>query len=448
MNLKKITQSITDTVLINICYVLAFYIRFWGNFPAENFGPYIKLWPLISIIAFLIFNVYGLYDTIRKTWEETFFSLICSIALIAMFGMSLVYFTGGFAFPRSVFLISCVLHFLILGLYRYYAWKVEKIKHGVSEIIIIASISEIKDLAEKAENDSLGIHHVIGYITNDSNDICDYDGIKLGTFSQVEKILSEHQPKEVMLGTSVPHETKVKVLSFCLENAVIFNLLPDIYDIMLSEVKLVQINDKLLFRFQQLEMPLGQQVIKRIFDISISSILLVIVFPLGLIVSALIKIDSSGPVFYRQERISQYGKSFKLIKFRTMIDKAEEMCGPVIAEKNDSRITRVGKFLRATRIDELPQLINVLFGDMSLVGPRPERPYFVEQYINTIPGYEYRQKIKSGLTGWAQVAGNYSTTPQDKLSYDLLYAKKRSILFDIKILLQTIKVVLMKNKAS
>lgn len=160
-----------------------------------------------------------------------------------------------------------------------------------------------------------------------------------------------------------------------------------------------------------------------------------------LVTALLIKATSKGPVFYKQTRITLDQREFSILKFRTMSATAEKESGPVLAQANDSRVTTVGKYLRSLRIDELPQLINVLRGDMSLVGPRPERPFFVEQFKEENPYYELRHNVRAGITGYAQVYGKYSTDFQAKLKFDLVYIKNYSLLFDIQILLQTIKIL-------
>ncbi|NLL58300.1 MAG: exopolysaccharide biosynthesis polyprenyl glycosylphosphotransferase, partial [Firmicutes bacterium] len=188
---------------------------------------------------------------------------------------------------------------------------------------------------------------------------------------------------------------------------------------------------------------------KRLMDIALAVFFGVIALPLVLLAAIAIKIESpGGPVLFRQERVGQGGKVFELLKLRTMIPNAEMLTGPVLAEENDPRITRVGKVLRASRIDELPQLWNVLKGDMSFVGPRPERPVFVQQFRDEMPGYELRHQVKTGITGLAQVEGKYTTPPEDKLRFDLLYVKTMSPIKDIQILLHTLKVMLMRHKAS
>ncbi|MDN5276159.1 MAG: hypothetical protein PWR01_124 [Clostridiales bacterium] len=181
--------------------------------------------------------------------------------------------------------------------------------------------------------------------------------------------------------------------------------------------------------------------VKRVMDIVLSLIGLVIAIPLIIIFGIAIKLESKGPIFYRQERVGKDGKVFMLYKLRSMYQNAEEN-GAKWAEKDDPRVTKVGRIMRKTRIDELPQLFNVLKGDMSIVGPRPERPIFTYQFNEQIPGFVNRLQVKPGLTGWAQVNGGYELGPAEKLEYDLYYIENRSIWMDIKIMLKTVKVIL------
>nr|WP_262372416.1 sugar transferase [Rossellomorea aquimaris] len=182
-------------------------------------------------------------------------------------------------------------------------------------------------------------------------------------------------------------------------------------------------------------------MVRRLFDIVLAIAGLVVAFPLLVIFSIAIKLDTKGTVFFRQVRVGVKGKYFQLLKLRTMEMDAEKD-GPRWAVNNDPRVTRIGKYLRKTRIDELPQLINVLKGDMSIIGPRPERPIFTEIFNQKTPGFIKRLAIKPGLTGWAQVNGGYDITPEEKLAYDLEYIRKRSFFLDVKILLLTFKVVM------
>ena len=188
-----------------------------------------------------------------------------------------------------------------------------------------------------------------------------------------------------------------------------------------------------------------QRVLKRILDIAVAVTALIILSPVILITAVMIKLDSKGPVLYSQERVGLYGKTFFVHKFRSMKQDAEAKCGPVLASEGDPRITKFGRFMRATRLDELPQLFNVLKGEMSIVGPRPERPFFVKQFIAQKPEYDYRHNVKPGITGLAQIAGKYNTSAYDKLIYDLLYIQDVSVKTDLMIMLQTFKVLLTKS---
>ena len=190
--------------------------------------------------------------------------------------------------------------------------------------------------------------------------------------------------------------------------------------------------------------------LKRVTDIGISLAVLILTLPLMLITALLIKLDSPGPVFYRQERVGLHGQAFTVLKFRSMSVDAEAGGRPRWASRHDARVTRVGGFIRSTRIDELPQLLNVLNGEMSFVGPRPERPHFVEQLAQIIPFYHERSYVKPGITGWAQVNFPYGASIEDarqKLSYDLYYVKNRSLLLDIMILFSTVRVILFREGA-
>lgn len=183
-------------------------------------------------------------------------------------------------------------------------------------------------------------------------------------------------------------------------------------------------------------------IYKRLLDIVASLLGLIIGIPLLIIFGAAIKIEDKGPIFYKQERLGLKGRRFYVYKLRSMRINAESIGGAQWAQKDDPRITKVGKFIRKTRIDEIPQLYNILIGDMSLIGPRPERPELTYQFEQEIPGFMYRLSIKPGLTGWAQVNGGYDITPEEKLVFDKEYIENKSILLDLKIILMTIKVVL------
>ena len=222
-------------------------------------------------------------------------------------------------------------------------------------------------------------------------------------------------------------------------------LLPDLPELLCLGAELDKIDDIPVFRLHNLQPTLEVRSMKRILDICVSFTGFVCALPFMLATAAAIKIFDPGPVLYSQIRTGLHGREFKIYKFRTMRVDAEKYSGPMLAKENDPRITRLGRFLRAVRLDELPQIWNVLNGDMSVVGPRPERPFFVEKFTTETPEYAYRHNVKPGITGLAQVYGKYNTTPFDKLVYDLMYIQQCSLLTDLSIIVQTVKVLFTKS---
>ena len=222
-------------------------------------------------------------------------------------------------------------------------------------------------------------------------------------------------------------------------------IVPTMYEMACKNTKLLIADDIPMQRVTRLLLTTEQKILKRLLDIAVAIPAILILLPLMLVTALAIKTDSKGPVIYSQERVGLYGKTFKVYKFRSMRQDAEAKSGPVLAKEGDSRITKVGRFIRATRIDELPQLFNVLKGEMSIVGPRPERPFFVEQYVQERPEYSYRHNVKPGITGLAQIAGKYNTTAYDKLIYDIIYIQEQSVKTDLIIMLQTFKVLITKE---
>lgn len=437
-------QLVGDIVLVNAGIIIAFLIRFQGNLPEFNFRPYLIMVPFISVLAVLLFNFYGLYYTMKQKWSEVFASLIVSIGILMLLTISLSYMIQGFSFPRSVFFIAAIVQIVILSIWRWAMLRIEASKCPPRRIICVAAGEEADFLLEKMAGDH---ESIVGIITKDEDDKPEGDFPILGTFDAVKETCYRYRPDTVIVSGEVPDRVREAVvrggLSWGWESLII----PSIYEIMLSQATLDQIDDTPVLKIDVIINP-GREQIKRLMDIAVSSLGLLVLSPFFLLIALAIKIDSPGPVFYVQKRIGRKGKQFKLYKFRTMKHNAEASTGPIQSFTDDPRITRLGRILRPTRMDELPQLINVLKGDMSMVGPRPERPYFVKQYEKDIQGYSYRHITKAGITGLAQVMSNYSTSIEDKLRYDLLYAKNYSPLFDIKILLQTIKVILMRDRAS
>ena len=251
------------------------------------------------------------------------------------------------------------------------------------------------------------------------------------------------QPLVLMFGHGT-YELRSRVVRYCYETEKRLLMIPTVDEIFINNAEKCQIDDIPAFLFRNRQMTNEQRIIKRCVDIVGSALGLLVLSPLMLLTAAAIRLHDGGPVFFRQTRVTKDGREFQLIKFRSMVVDAEKR-GPELAAVRDPRVTPVGRWIRMLRIDELPQLFNILRGDMSIVGPRPERPELVEEYCRVYPEFRYRLKVKAGLTGYAQVFGRYNTLFEDKVKLDLLYIQHFSLIFDFYIMISTIKILFMPS---
>ncbi|MDD4796420.1 MAG: sugar transferase [Eubacteriales bacterium] len=239
----------------------------------------------------------------------------------------------------------------------------------------------------------------------------------------------------------IERNLRYDLISYCYENNKRLYIVPSLQDIMINNAHETQISDSLVYLCKNRGMTTEQEILKRGMDIVLSALGVILTGPIMLITALCIKLSDGGPVFFRQCRLTRNGKGFMLTKFRSMVIDAEPDGEARLATKNDQRITPVGRCIRRLRIDELPQLFNILSGSMSIVGPRPERPEIMDQYADVFPEFQYRLKVKAGLTGYAQVFGKYNTTFEDKVKMDLLYIERYSLILDLKLMLATIKTI-------
>lgn len=258
----------------------------------------------------------------------------------------------------------------------------------------------------------------------------------------IKKIIDE---RKVVLICDINSNLKGEIISYCYDKNICIYMQPNIQDILINNSYDEQIYDKPIFICNSKELTGKQRFFKRCMDLFVSGIGVILVSPIMLVIAICIKLEDGGPVFFKQKRITKGKKEFEILKFRSMIVEAEGDGIARLATKNDCRITKIGKIIRITRLDELPQLFNILRGEMSVVGPRPERPEILKDYIEECPEMIYRTKVKAGLTGLAQVRGKYNTTPKDKLLFDLLYIERYSFWTDIKLILMTIKIIFMRE---
>lgn len=277
-------------------------------------------------------------------------------------------------------------------------------------------------------------------LRNDKYNICGRIHVSEG-FEAITSVLKNY---EAVVICDTPSQIRNDILKYCYKHGMRVYVTPKISDIIISGSDDIYLFDTPLYLNRNQGLSFDQRLIKRIMDLLLSSIVLVVFSPVFLILALLIKLQDGGPVFYRQERLTRGGKSFSIIKFRSMRMDSEKD-GARLAKKDDDRITPVGRFMRRTHIDELPQIINIFCGDMSFVGPRPERPEIALEYEKKIPEFSFRLKVKAGLTGYAQVYGKYNTTPYDKLKLDLTYIENYSLWTDFKLILMTMKVIFQKE---
>lgn len=261
----------------------------------------------------------------------------------------------------------------------------------------------------------------------------------------LETIEAMIQGAENVLVYDVHSETRNKILKWCFEHNVRAYSTTKVSDILIRGAERIHIFDTPLLLYRNIGLTIEQRFFKRFTDIVVSLLMLIVFSPILLISALAIKLCDGGPVFYLQERCTLNGKVFRIHKFRSMIVDAEKYSGAQLATEKDPRITPVGRVLRATRLDELPQLFDILVGNMSLVGPRPERKEITEQYAKEMPEFKYRLKVRGGLTGYAQLYGKYNTTAYDKLQLDLMYIQNYSLLLDIRLILMTVKIMFMKE---
>ncbi|MBO7252673.1 MAG: sugar transferase [Oscillospiraceae bacterium] len=260
-----------------------------------------------------------------------------------------------------------------------------------------------------------------------------------------DAICEEIRKHDAVILNDVPAQMRNDLLKYCYKHRVRTYVAPKLTDVMLRGAKDITLFDTPLLLVKGTGLTPAQRIGKRTMDIVLSLIaLLIATIPMAAVAIA-IKLEDGGPVFFKQKRMTRFGREFEILKFRSMIVDAEKYSGAVLAAEDDPRITKVGKFIRATRLDELPQILNILKGDMSVVGPRPERKVIADEYCKEIPEFSYRLKVRGGLTGYAQIYGKYNTSAYDKLRLDLMYIENYSLLLDIKLIILTVRILFSKE---
>lgn len=458
-----------DLLVVFFSLALAFLIQFQEIRP-ENISVYVPLLPLIAGIRVASLFTFRLYDFSRQL---TYFDLIYFSfwAMLAAHGVELLLLLylrtfgdlHGFAtawnfipshwleelsgdslyqVSRNIIALNFALSWAfaagwrILYLRRRRRWAYDRTR------LLIVGAGELGDSVSKdiQQYSRLG-HEVVGLVDDDLESAAG-DAKVLGKMGDLPNLVEQYEIDEIIVASRrAARDAMLDILTLCRSTGRQVHLLPELYEVTIGQVSIGQVAGIPLISVNRAPLTEWGLVIKRALDITVASAGLLALLPFLPLIAFAIKLGGRGPIFYRQKRVGMDGKPFIIYKFRTMQVDAERRTGPVHSHDDDPRVTAVGRILRRLHVDELPQFFNVLRGDMSLVGPRPERPHFVKAYCETLPAYRLREQVRPGLTGLAQIHGFYNSPVEHKLRYDLAYINNISFLLDIKILFNTLRVV-------
>ncbi len=455
--LLSVAMLIVDIVTLGLALLLAFDLRFHTDLFAMPVEMHIwsEYWPLIllqSMVFGLVFAGRGMYRIQRNASKVDELQRVFLSVLIAG-GLTLGVIALGpreIPFSRLVVLmawISAVPMLWIARIVQYWLHgQFRRFGLGVERVLVVGDGPVAYAVLEKLHHGPAWGYQVAGYVSGPvaSGRTSLNGSTLLGTLEELDTVVAHNRITEVIVAEpSLDHQHLLNTLERLDPRNVTVKVFPDEFQLLSTQVTLSDLNGLPLISIRDAALQGWRSIVKRIVDAVVSALVLVFLSPLLLLLALLIKLSSpTGPVFFMQERIGLDGRHFWVIKFRSMRPDAEAGSGPVWATRNDPRATPVGRFLRRFSLDELPQFINVLLGDMSIVGPRPERPEFVEEFRQRIPNYWARHRQKVGLTGWAQVNGlRGDTSIEERTAYDLWYVENWSLWLDFKIMIRTIPVI-------
>ena len=410
----------------------------------------------ISFFWILLYFIFGNYKNVYKKHRIKEITQTISQTVI---GIILIFFTfllddniNTYQDYYRIFTVLFLLHIIITFIPRIILTsrtvnQIHNKKIGFNTILI-GSSQKAKDTFSEINNlkQATG-HFVIGYVcTNGGKDVIKETGLKkLGAYNEISQIINNEKIEEVIIATEPKEHEKINtIINDLADLKVEIKVVADMYSILTGSVKMNSIYGALLISVNPEMMPSWQKTLKRIMDLFISIIAIIILSPIFIILSILIKSGSKGKIIFKQERIGFKNEPFQIYKFRSMYADSEKN-GPQLSSKYDNRITNIGRFMRKTRLDETPQFFNVIKGDMSLVGPRPERQYFINKIITKAPHYKHLSKVKPGITSWGQVKYGYAENVDEmiaRLKFDLLYVENMSLSLDVKILFYTVIIML------
>jgi len=454
-----------DGLMTALAFFLAYWLRLWINIPSPpvNIQPFpnylgmMAVQVLTMLTVFFFSRLYHLKRGISRLDELSIIFAASSIGNIMSIAFASLLFKNSpleLDYSRGMvvyaWFLTIVLIFLGRVLHNAIRFSLRSRGVAADKVLIVGTGEVGQIILHKIRNSPRLGYEVVGFIDGAPAQKEVMDVPILGGVDDIPSIIDAYEIDEVIIGLpEASHQEILTVISRCEREKVSIKVFPDVFQIMASEVSIGDLGGLPLLTIRDIALRGWKLTLKRAVDLIGSAVGLVVISPLMMLVALLVKLDSPGPVFYAQERMGLDARPFWTLKFRSMREDAEAKTGPVWATKDDPRRTRIGAFIRRFSIDELPQLINVLLGEMSLVGPRPERPIFVEQFRQSIPRYMDRHREKAGLTGWAQVNGlRGDTSIAERTKYDLWYIENWSLLLDFKIILRTLIRVFADRNAS
>jgi len=442
-----------DIALTALSLALAYYFRFeTGLFSYIEYHPWEFYLPLALIQIFVfpaVFALRGMYHPKRRlsTLDElqrVFASV--SIGTVVAIAGSIFLPPRDFAYSRALLALAWGLAVLLIWLGRIMAYWIQASitrRQGKERLLIVGTGELGRAILQRIEQAPELGYEPVGLASDvDPPGSTPLNGLPvLGNLEEINRIVNEEQIQEVIIAEpSLSRQRILEIVSQCEQERVNIRVFPDVFQIISSAVSIDELGGLPMVSVRDSALRGWKLGLKRIVDLAVAVPVLILLSPLMLLIALLIKLTSpGGPVFYVQERVGLDGKPFKVIKFRSMIPDAESETGPVWATRGDPRVTRLGRLLRRFSLDELPQFVNVLLGEMSVVGPRPERPHFVEQFSQRVPRYPERHREKAGLTGWAQINGlRGNVSIEERTAYDLWYVENWTLGLDFKIMLLTL----------
>ncbi len=427
----RLISAVVDIFLIFICFKgVCFAVSAMGMSAELHSGI---LFTMTAAIVFF-FAIFGLYDSKEETRANTLVSVCVSVIIVTLCTVIVSLF---FSLENDFYilmLLNGLAELIILSAWRMLVSFAAVRFRDKNKILIIESDKVPSRLARKLKYSCTEINEAWYYIIDEDNE------------AQKSFVLSSLIPRYdiVYISEKLTDNFQNELFYLCTKLNITVNMLANPSNVSLMGSKIFQFADTPVMEIPSMRLTRSQKFVKRIFDVLIAAVGLIISSPLFIVIPIAIKLDSKGPVFYFQERYTINKKRFMLCKFRTMRTDAEKF-GAQFAGQDDPRVTKVGNILRKLRLDELPQFINILSGAMSVVGPRPERPVFADEYCDIVKNYEMRYFVKAGLTGYAQIYGRYSTRASDKILMDMIYAIKYSFWLDIKLIILTVKTMFVKE---